>query len=89
MHKMTRIQLFINTEYWTVHKITKGAQSHKVNKSMELILNNKFIKYQIACIKWWEYNFFIIDEASSLTLVDGLAPHDNKRHHNINWIHEK
>ena len=24
------------------------------------------------------------DEASSLTLVEGLAPHDNERHHNIN-----
>ena len=24
------------------------------------------------------------DEASSSTLVSGLAPHDNKKHHNIN-----
>ena len=29
------------------------------------------------------------DEASSSTLVEGLAPHDNKIHHNIKWIHKE
>ena len=32
---------------------------------------------------------WINDEASSSTLVEGLAPHDHKRHVKINWIHDK
>ena len=32
---------------------------------------------------------FINDVASSSTLVEGLAPHDHKRHYNIKWNHEK
>ena len=30
---------------------------------------------------------FIIDEASSSTLVEGLASHDNNRQETINWNH--
>ena len=31
-----------------MHEITKGAQSHTVNKEMELTLNKKFIEYRIV-----------------------------------------
>ena len=29
------------------------------------------------------------DEASSTTLVESFAPHDSKKHHNINWIYKE
>ena len=32
---------------------------------------------------------WINNEASSSTLVEGLAPHNHKRHYKINWNHEK
>ena len=31
-----------------MHEITKGAQSHTVNKAMELTLSNKLIEYRIV-----------------------------------------
>jgi hypothetical protein len=34
--------------------------------------------------KFTRIQLFIIDEASSSTLVEGLAPHDPKRHVTIN-----
>ena len=37
-------------------------------------------------MKMW---MWINDEASSSTLVEGLAPRDHKRHNNIKWVHEK
>ena len=67
-----------------MHEITKGAQSHKVNKAIEFILNNNFIKYQNCMHKMTRIQLFINDKASSSTLVEGLAHHDSERHHNIN-----
>ena len=32
---------------------------------------------------------WINNEASSSTLIEGLAPHNHKRHYKINWNHEK
>jgi hypothetical protein len=75
-----------HNEYWTMHVITKDAQSHKVIKQGNQFWTNKISDciYKITRVQ-----LFIIDEALSSTLDEGLASHDHKRHVKIKWNHEK
>ena len=73
-----------HNEYQTMHEITKGTQSQKVIKPWNWFWTNKTwnCMHKITRIQ-----LFIIDEASSSTLVEGLAYYDNNRQETINWNH--